>query len=29
MIGCEFASWISPEFKMLLLKLSLGREQVR
>lgn len=25
MIACEFASWIAPEFKMLLLKLSLDR----
>lgn len=24
-IACEFASWLTPEFKMLLLKLSLGR----
>jgi len=23
MIACEFASWLTPEFKMLLLKLSL------
>ena len=29
MIGCEFASWISPEFKMLLLKLSLNRERLK
>ena len=29
MIGCEFASWISPEFKMLLLKLSLDRERLK
>lgn len=29
MIACEFASWITPEFKMLLLKLSLGREMLR
>lgn len=25
MIACEFASWIAPEFKMLLMKLSLER----
>lgn len=25
-IGCEFASWLIPKFKMLLLKLSLGRK---
>lgn len=25
MIACEFASWLTPEFKMLLLNLSLGR----
>lgn len=29
MIACEFASWLVPEFKMLLLKLSLGREQLK
>ena len=29
MIGCEFASWISPEFKMLLLKLSLDRTRLK
>lgn len=29
MIACEFASWITPEFKMLLLKLSLNRGQLR
>ncbi len=29
MIACEFASWLTPEFKMLLLKLSLGRETIR
>lgn len=29
MIACEFASWLTPEFKMLLLKLSLSREQLR
>lgn len=29
MIACEFASWIVPEFKMLLLKLSLGRKQLK
>ena len=28
MIACEFISWLVPEFKMLLLKLSLGREQI-
>lgn len=28
MIACEFASWISPEFKMLLLKLSLNRTKL-
>ena len=28
MIACEFASWVAPEFKMLLLKLSLSREQL-
>lgn len=27
MIACEFASWLTPEFKMLLVKLSLGRNQ--
>lgn len=27
MIACEFASWLTPEFKMLLLKLSLFRDQ--
>lgn len=27
-IACEFASWLTPKFKMLLLKLSLGREQI-
>ena len=27
MIACEFASWLEPEFKMLLLNLSLGRER--
>jgi hypothetical protein len=26
MIACEFASWLTPEYKMLLLKLSLNRE---
>lgn len=25
LIACEFASWLTPEFKMLLLRLSLGR----
>lgn len=29
MITCEFASGLVPEFKMLLLKLSLGREQLK
>lgn len=29
MIACEFASWLAPEFKMLLLKLSLSREQLK
>lgn len=29
MIACEFASWLAPEFKMLLLKLSLGRGQLK
>lgn len=29
MIACEFASWLTPEFKMLLLKLSLFRNQLR
>lgn len=28
MIACEFASWIAPEFKMLLLKLSLNRTKL-
>ncbi len=28
MIACEFASWLAPEFKMLMLKLSLGRKQL-
>lgn len=28
MIACEFASWLMPEFKMLLLKLSLNRQQL-
>ena len=28
MIACEFASWIAPEFKMLLLKLSLDRTKL-
>lgn len=28
MIACEFASWLTPEFKMLLLKLSLIRQQL-
>ena len=28
-IACEFASWIAPEFKMLLLKLSLDRTKLR
>ena len=26
MIACEFDSWIAPKFEMLLIKLSLGRE---
>lgn len=29
MIACEFASWLVPEFKMLLLKLSLNRNLLR
>lgn len=29
MIACEFAPWVAPEFKMLLLKLSLGRKQIK
>ncbi len=29
MIACEFASWIAPEFKMRLLKLSLDRTKLR
>lgn len=29
LIACEFASWFAPEFKMLLLKLSLDRETLR
>lgn len=28
-IACEFASWLAPEFKLLLLKLSLGVKQLR
>lgn len=28
MIACEFASWIAPEFKMLLLRLSLDRTKL-
>lgn len=28
MIACEFASWLTPEFKMLLLKLSLNKQQL-
>ena len=28
-IACEFSSWVAPEFKMLLLKLSLDREKVK
>lgn len=28
-IACEFASWLTPEFKLLLLKLSLGMRQLR
>lgn len=28
-IACEFASWLTAEFKMLLLKLSLAKEQLR
>ncbi len=27
-IACEFASWIAPKFKMLLLKLSLNRTKL-
>ena len=29
MIACEFASWLTPEFRMLMLKLSLFRNQLR
>lgn len=29
MIACEFASWVAPEFKMLLLKLSLERNKLK
>lgn len=29
LIACEFASWLTPEFKILLLKLSLGIKQLR
>lgn len=29
MIACEFASWIAPKFKMLLLELSLNRGQLK
>lgn len=29
MIACEFASWIAPELKMLLIKLSLGRTRLK
>ena len=29
MIACEFASWVAPEFKMLLLELSLNRGNFR
>lgn len=29
MVACEFASWIAPEFKMQLLKLSLDRTKLR
>lgn len=29
MIACEFASWVAPEFKMLLLELSLNRGQLK
>ncbi len=29
MIACEFASWLTPEFKMLLLKLSLSKERLK
>ncbi len=28
-IACEFAAWLTPEFKMLLLKLSLSKERLR
>lgn len=28
MVACEFASWLTPEFKMLLLKLSLRKERL-
>lgn len=28
-IACEFSSWLAPEFKMLLLKLSLNRNQLQ
>ena len=29
MIACEFASWVAPEFKILLLELSLNRGQLK
>ena len=29
MIACEFASWIAPEFKMQLLRLSLDKTKLR
>ena len=29
MIACEFAAWLAPEFKLLLLELSLNRGQLR
>lgn len=29
MIACEFALWIAPEFKMLLLKLSIERNKLK
>lgn len=29
MIACDFASWIAPEFKMLLIKLSLERTRLK
>ena len=29
MIACEFASWLTPEFKMMLLNLSLSNEKIK